>query len=137
MRNLVVASLIVLAGCGQKVPLHLQYLESLAEGDATKASELFCAKSPDNRINELQQVVEWELIEEGAQEFGGTTLATATYSVTNQLGDTARYMISMADAADIEGLIQWNNREYGYTDTYDPDDYQQRGKCLAATVEVD
>ena len=111
---------------------------ALADGDLNEALDLFCGKTDEHRFNELQQVVEWDLLDFREEEFGnGLKQVNYQYNVTNQLDETSNYQVTVVNARDIEAMIQHFNKENGLTDTYDPDNYKTKGSCIAATQRVD
>ena len=124
-----------LAACGPggQASIEQQYLEAVAAGDITTAKDLFCGLSDDLRIMELTNASTWEVVNTRDQDFGEVTLVNHEVQITSDVIEDGTYLISVANASDIETFIQHNNKVNGYTDTYNPDDYKQSGACIAAT----
>ena len=82
---------------------------------------------------ELTNATSWEIVNTTNQEFGDVTLTNHEVQVESEVIKSGIYLISVANASDIEAFIQHNNRVGGYTSTYNPDDYKQSGRCIATT----
>ncbi|MEO0738482.1 MAG: hypothetical protein AAFZ35_16940 [Cyanobacteria bacterium J06649_12] len=129
--------LLSLSACGAgNKSLTGQYLESISAGDITTAKSLFCGLTDDLRIMELTSADSWEIISESPQVFGEVELTSIEVQVTSKLRGDGQYIISVANAEDIEAFIQHSNKTLGYTDIYEPSQYKQSGECIAATQKA-
>lgn len=134
MLSLILAGLSLAAcGSGGQASIEQQYLDAVAAGDITTAKDLFCGLNDDLRIMELTNVSTWEVVDTTDQAFGEVTLVNHEVQVSSDVTGGGTYIISVADASDIEAFIQHNNRTSNTADTYNPDDYKQSGPCIAAT----
>ncbi|NEZ65630.1 hypothetical protein D0962_23215 [Leptolyngbyaceae cyanobacterium CCMR0082] len=123
-----------LIACAGGKAVEEQYLEAVSQGDITTAKDLFCGLSDDLRIMELTNATSWEIVNTTNQEFGDVTLVSHEVQVESDAIENGIYIVTVADASDIEAFIQHNNKVNGYTDTYNPDDYKQSGQCIAASL---
>lgn len=134
---LLLSILLGLCACGaESKPISEQYLQAISTGDITEAKELFCGLTDDLRIMELTSADSWEVVSESSQVFGGIETVRVEVNVNSKIRGDDKYIISIANAGDIEALIQNNNKTAGYTDIYDPSQYKQSGECIAATQKA-
>ena len=132
---LLLSILLGLCACGAgSKPISEQYLQAISTGDITEAKELFCGLTDDLRIMELTSADSWEVVSESTQAFGEVELVNVGVQVASELRGDGQYIISVANAEDIEAFIRHNNKTLGYTDIYEPSEYKQSGECIAATT---